>query len=391
MKVCVICFEFKEENLRRQPWKYIYEISKGFIKESIEVVLITNTESDDISGIKIRTVKNLNSFIGETNEVLDILEYENPDVVIMNLGLTSFLRLNFKINTSVVGVLTSPIYSLKEVLNVGIREYIKHYNHISIHFVGALIPRFLIRKFTNKFDYIVVLSEYNKKKLERIGIKTKVLTILPGIDKFYLDIPDKNKVKNIKMKINPKNLPSVMYFTSPLTLRGTDTLIEAFSKIRSEKNSKLIILSRLEHKELINEENLLLKIAKNKGVYDSLKVISDYLTPKEIKEYICVADIICLPFKIVISDIPLSILEAMAMGKPVVSTNIGCIPEILNKSTVLSKPNNPNDLADKILQLLENKELSKYIGDNNKRYMKNYPNWEKTQKKFLGIILGLKK
>lgn len=387
MKACVICFDFKNENLKRQPWKYIYKISKGLVVRGMDLVVVTDTYTTSIDNIKIQRVKKLSSIFGETKEVLEILKEENPDIVVMLLGMTSFLRLNFKIDKPVIGILTSPIHSLREVLNVGGREFLYHFNHIFLHLIGALIPRFLIRRRINQFNCIVVLSEENKKRLERFGVNTEILVIPPGIDEFYLELPDNNQVEKLKNKINPENAPLIMYFTSPLTLRGTDALIKAFAKVRRSIPCKLLILSRLEHEELVKEENLLKEIAIKEGVANSIRIISEYLTPEEVRAYLSIADIICLPFKIVISDVPISILEAVALGKPVVSTNIGCIPELLNGRGLVVKPNNPEKLADIIIRLLNNKELAIELGEKARKYMATYPRWYDVSGKFVGVIL----
>ncbi|MEN6554376.1 MAG: glycosyltransferase family 4 protein [Methanobacterium sp.] len=388
MKVCVTCFEFKKENLRRQPWRYIYEIVKGLIENNVEVVLITDIDLTGIDEINIRTLKgSLNPFLVESQELLDVLEEENPDVIIMNLGLSSFLKFKYSINKPVIGVLTSPIYSFHEVLRVGFKELFKNINHISIHIIGSLIPNFIIRRYSNNFDTIVVLSEYNKKRLENIGVKTNILKIIPGIDKSFLELPHESNVEELKIKLNPDKIPFIMYFTSPLTLRGTDTLVKAFAKVRRKIKSKLIILSRREHEELSRDEQILEKIASEEGISDSVELLSIYLDPDEIKEYVSAADIISLPFKIVISEIPLSILEAMALGKPVVSTNIGCITELLN-SELLVRPNKISDLAENILKLINDKKLADKLGSESRLYMENYPFWDDVKISFFKLIQG---
>jgi len=386
MKVCVICFDFKKENIRRQPWRYIYEVSEGLIERGIDVVVITDINSTSPDNLKIRSVKKLRSLFGESNEVLQVLREEKPDVVVMLLGMTSFLRLNLKIDKPVVGILTSPTYSLREVINVGGREFLRHFNHIFVHLIGALIPRFLIRRWTNQFNCLVVLSEENKRRLESFGINTEISVIPPGIDEFYLKLPDNNQVEELRNKINPENVSLIMYFTSPLTLRGTDTLVKAFARVRKTIPSRLIILSRLEHRELVKEEKLVKEIAMKEGVTDSVEIISGYLTPEEVKTHLSTADIVCLPFKIVISDVPISILESMALGKPVISTSVGCIPELLSGRGLVVEPNNPEKLANAMMRLLSDKALANELGKRCREYMGIYHQWSDISEKFTNVI-----
>jgi phosphatidyl-myo-inositol dimannoside synthase len=385
LKIAVICPEFKESNINKQPWKYIYEISRYLKEQGHNIFIITN--SDEISnGIRTITVKKLfNPFKGETEEVLNILSQENPDKCVMLLGLTSFLRREFKIEQPVYGVFTSPLYSFRELLrNIGVKDSFKYRKYTAIHYINALIPKMFVKKWTKKFENIIFLSDYTRKKLVEKGLNSEKAVLIPsGIDKDFLNLPKAETVEKIRKQIDPENVPVIMYFTSPLTLRGTDTLVKAFGKVKKEMPCKLIFLSRVDYKELKDEEKVLRKIAEEYGVSDSIEIISKYLSREEIKEYLSAADIICLPFKIVISDVPVSILEAMAIGKPVISTNVACIPELLNGNGMIVKPNNHQELAGTILKLVNN-NFNMHV--TSKCYLKTYNDSFNTLIEFFGDL-----
>lgn len=391
MKVCFICFDFRKENIRRQPWRYIYELSQGLAQKGVEVVLITDVSETGLKDLKIgiRNVKRFTSRFRVSKELVGAINNEEPDIIITLIGVTSFLKfrgLKKRVNKPIIGVLTSPIYSFGEILKVGIHEFVRHFNYLMIHIVGALIPRFIIRQGAKDYDIIVTLSEDNKKRLEKIGIKTKIVTIKPGIDDHFLEPINEKTVRQIREKLNPENVPLIMYFTSPLTLRGTDTLVKAFGKVRRNIPSKLVFLSRLDHPELIKEEKKLKEIAMKLGIFDSVLSISKMLTPEEVKAYISAADVVVLPFKVVISDVPISILEAMALGKPVISTRVGSIPEILDGKGIIVEPNNPQQLSDALASLLRDPGLRVKLGEEGKKYMERYPRWSEVVDQFFELI-----
>jgi len=386
IKVCVICFNLKEENLRKQPWRYIFEICRGCMEHGIDTVLITNGDQRTkyVERIRIRTVKKLQSFFQDHQDVLNIIKEENPDVVIKLLGTTNFLSLKCKIDKPLIGILTSPLYTFREVMNVGFKELFHHFKYLYVHIIGSLIPRFFIRRSGNFFDYIVVLSNTNRRKLLDLKIKTNVIVIPPGIDEYFFEKVDEDKKYEILKQINPENVPIILYFASPLTLRGTDTLVKSFASVRKKFSCKLLILSRQDDKESNNEVKYLIKIASRLNVSDSFVVINDLLTPTEINNYLSIANIICLPFKIVFSDVPLTIIEAMASGKTVISTNIASIPEILDKYGLIIKPNNEYELRDMIIKALNNKNKIRLTSD---QIIKQYPHWKDFRENFIEFIL----
>jgi len=59
---------------------------------------------------------------------------------------------------------------------------------------------------------------------------------------------------------------------------------------------------------------------------------------------------------------PLVALEAGSMGKPIVASNVGGIPEVLGDTCLLARPGDENDLARKITQLLTDESLARELG-----------------------------
>ena len=59
------------------------------------------------------------------------------------------------------------------------------------------------------------------------------------------------------------------------------------------------------------------------------------------------------------------VIEAMSMQKPVISTNLGGPSEIIThgRDGILIEPNEPDQLADTILELIENEDLRQRLGD----------------------------
>jgi glycosyltransferase involved in cell wall biosynthesis len=72
--------------------------------------------------------------------------------------------------------------------------------------------------------------------------------------------------------------------------------------------------------------------------------------------------------------LPYTVLEAMQAGLPIVSTNVGAIPEIITDgdSGLLVEPKNPEALAEKIKYFIDNPKIAKQLGENAKEKMKKF-------------------
>ncbi|MGB9616467.1 MAG: glycosyltransferase family 4 protein [Desulfomonilaceae bacterium] len=74
------------------------------------------------------------------------------------------------------------------------------------------------------------------------------------------------------------------------------------------------------------------------------------------------SDIFLLPSRR--EGMPMSILEAMRAGLPIVSTTVGGIPEMIEheKAGILIPPGSPSQIARAVVELLENEKLRKELG-----------------------------
>jgi glycosyltransferase involved in cell wall biosynthesis len=69
-------------------------------------------------------------------------------------------------------------------------------------------------------------------------------------------------------------------------------------------------------------------------------------------------------------------LEAMAMGKPVIASSVGGLPEILGDCGTLVPPANPRILEGAISQLLQNPEKIRKYGTKGLKRVKENFTWQ---------------
>ena len=85
---------------------------------------------------------------------------------------------------------------------------------------------------------------------------------------------------------------------------------------------------------------------------------------------------------------PLSLKEAQLMKKPVIATNFGGIPEIMRDKVTgyLIEKNSSKDLLDKISEIINDKEKSKEMGEEGRKFIENEFSLQASAKNFLDIV-----
>lgn len=399
MKICIICFDFKGTNIRLQPWRYIYELAINLNSDNIFVEVITDVQPlsqdvDDLCGISIShlPLRPLSSL--ENKKLIKSIYEKNTDIILWLLGPTSVYLIPTikKLNVPIIALWIGTTYNMKQIMAVGSREIVRNFSSIYLHVINVLVPKFFVANLLNiaNIDKVVVLSEINKRFLIEWGVVSSKIQVVPaGISCQDLCLPDDHEIKDLRAHHGfSQDDFIILYIGSPLTLRGVDTLINGFHLAKKHESSlKLLILSRRWINALTNEEKYIKKLCSSSS---DIFIVSGFLNINDVKIYIASSDLVVLPFKLVQSDIPIAILEAMALGKPVISTNVGCISEILQERGIVLSPNNPKELADAIVRLYADKELLIRLGKSSRKYMEAYLKWEDISGIFAKMFLQIR-
>jgi glycosyltransferase involved in cell wall biosynthesis len=166
--------------------------------------------------------------------------------------------------------------------------------------------------------------------------------------------------------------------------RGPLDVITAFSQVAKEKhNVRLMIASPRDDpvtkhycERIINNLNLNSKIIW-KGFCNDIY-----------REILMPSTTICLPFRSYVLDPPLTILEAMATGKPVITTKLGGIQEFIKdgETGFLIDVMDIKALVQKIRMTLLHTESAQEIGKRARERILAMCNWNLVIKEMLKII-----
>ena len=120
--------------------------------------------------------------------------------------------------------------------------------------------------------------------------------------------------------------------------------------------------------------------------YENFHWLGSLEYPDRVREFLTEIDVYALISGIDMS--PLTLQEAQLMEKPVIATNVGGIPELMEngKTGFLVEKGNPKDLLEKLSMLFNNLENSKEMGRKGREFIKNNFNLDKICNDFLNHL-----
>ncbi|MFB3885575.1 MAG: glycosyltransferase family 4 protein [Thermodesulfobacteriota bacterium] len=109
------------------------------------------------------------------------------------------------------------------------------------------------------------------------------------------------------------------------------------------------------------------------------------ISQKSIPDYLNASDIFVLPSYA--EGMANAVYEAMACGLPIITTNVGGMPEVIShgKEGLLSRPQDSRDLEACIIELLKDPGRSKEMGQRGRNKVKEEFSWEKNAREHLRV------
>lgn len=216
--------------------------------------------------------------------------------------------------------------------------------------------RRLAYRFVSRQTTMVAVSEDIKKFLmQKCGIKNdRIIVVHNGID---LDLyrPEGEKREWTRRELCIRNgQPVVGTIGNLYPVKGHTYLLKAIAIVKIMfPTVRLLIAGRGRMLgKLLNESQTL-------GIQDHVIFLGFREDTASLLQAI---DLFVLPS--ISEGLPLSVLEAMACGKPVIATNVGGLPEVVvdGQSGFLVSSENPESLAKRMMLLLGYKSLSDQFG-----------------------------
>jgi len=298
-----------------------------------------------------KNIKNLQKNIKK------IIERDNIDIIHVRDFITGVSLINFREIPKLLDLTDSfSLASKREMAQQkSIKKKMRSYLSYNWH---RGIEKFLLRD----SDVVTVVSPADKEMLESLYSKANVEIIPNGVDFNYFSPKKDYKEEYPSILFHgvmsfPPNIHAVKYIYK-----------EIFPIIKSElPETKFFIVGK-------NPVDEIKRMSNGKDV-----IVTGYVD--DVREYICKASITLYPMKTG-SGIKNKILEAMAMEKPVVTTQMGgeALTDEVKKCLLIGET--AEEIANHVISLLRDREKRIELGKKGREIVMKEYSWDKVAEKY---------
>lgn len=313
-------------------------------------------------------------------------------------------------------IVSQPVFSLysqqkwkKEIMETGIDIF--HSPHfilplsvscrtiVTIHdliplVIPQVMPSMVNRQFyriankrgLKKAVRIIAVSNATKKDIIRLFNvpANKIKVVYEAASKEFSETAEPSHAEPA-FKKNDITLPFVLAIGNPKSHKNWERLIKSFALITNKiPVHKLVLVgpakplsatARLHN--LIDEYNLGGKV-----------IFVDYVESKYLPAFYNAADVFVFPS--LYEGFGLPVVEAMACGTPVITSNVSSLPEVAGEAGLLVDPFNIEELSEAILKVVTDNRLKRSLAKKGIEQVLRF-SWEKTAKETLKIYYEIHK
>lgn len=218
---------------------------------------------------------------------------------------------------------------------------------------GNAYRKLVVPQIIKKSRKIITVSHFEKNRIgEFFGIKgdNRLTAVYNGVSEHFKPVTDELELHRVKEKYHlPDNFFFFLGNTDPK--KNTPGTLKAFSDFINQTNSNYyLVMLDYDHNELeklledIGDETLINRI-----------ILTGYVINTDLPSIYCQSEVFLYPSLRESFGIPM--LEAMACGVPVITSNTSSMPEVAGTAAYIIDPFKPEEITAALIKILNDKNL----------------------------------
>lgn len=286
---------------------------------------------------------------------IDVPKVDISHITISGIAVLPALALKYKYNTPMM-VTEHGVFIRERLIAISASDYSYFLKKMLINFSECIT-----KLVYHHSEIIITVNKFNMSWEKYYGADVdKIKVIYNGVDP--------NFFKPVEKPAHLKNIPTVVAAARIFDLKDILTMIETANVVRKTiPDVQFLVYGNKDAvPEYTDECEALIKelgVEKNfylKGFHDRPELL------------FAEGDISILTS--ISEGFPYTVIESMSCGIPVVATDVGGVSEALDDSCgFICKPKDYNEIAEKVIILLQNEQLRRFMGENaRKKIIENF-------------------
>jgi glycosyltransferase involved in cell wall biosynthesis len=351
---------------------YAFELSLQLVKLGIEAVVITHThpgqpEEEAIAGVKIKRVKGW--VLNDPHRAASLLLFRRCHKYILDGKFDVVHGLDVYSSMALMAIRFARRHRIPCVLTC--HTVMDSLFLIFWQRLGGWAFRL------RRADRLIAVSRSAAHFSQSLGFPEKIITVVPnGVDLSCFNGEIDASLMRKELGIGDE--PLVVTASRLIRRKTPALLILAFARVlKVVPDAKLVIAGSG------REEDNLSRQIKSLNITNSVFMVGG-LSKEKVAQLLAAADVFALPSKV--ESFGLALLEASAVGVPIVCSNSGGVPEVFQDgfNALLYPPGDDNAMAKAIICLIQDEELAKKISANAVETASRFT-WEMAAKQTLRV------
>lgn len=233
------------------------------------------------------------------------------------------------------------------------------------------------RLYCKKANAIFAMTSIGAKDIARyMGADPGKVFVVPEAYSPHCQVIERSKAQGVKDKYSlPDNF--IFFIGGVNPIKNLGNILRAYEKIQRSFPHQLVVagFKRWQYSQDLQLVNKL-------GIEDKVRFV-DFIDDEEVPAFYNLADLLVFPS--LYEGFGMPVLEAMACGCPVVTTNTGCSPEVAGGAAVLVNPYDPDEIAQGMQRVLTDEALRESLVRKGLERAKDF-SWDRCAKETLDVL-----
>lgn len=244
---------------------------------------------------------------------------------------------------------------------------------------GNLYRRFIVPRVCKKSKAIITVSHYEKKRMvERLKIDDrKVHVIHNGVSSQFKKTTDHQTLTNTRIKYG---LPDdfILFLGNTSTRKNAERVLEAYTLYAQRSPKPLALVTPGLPQDFVT------KHLKKTGAaqFENQVYSTGYIEQDDLVHLYSLSKLFLFPS--LSEGFGMPVLEAMACGVPVITSNLSALPEIAGNAGKLIDPYNVKTISEAMLELLESSNLLEKLRTEGLKHVQNFQ-WKHAAEKTIEL------